>query len=162
MKPIIETKKLNVTYFKGQENEIRALKNIDIQIYPGEFVIFYGPSGCGKSTILYSIAGLERHMEGEITINGVNYMDFSEKDFEKLEFQVLFSEKFDDKNAIISIHAGAGGVDAQDWAQILERMFLLKSLGSSGTAGLAFFISSSIFFTFMFLLVFSSPDIQSE
>jgi len=84
MKPIIETKKLNVTYFKGQENEIRALKNIDIQIYPGEFVIFYGPSGCGKSTILYSIAGLERHMEGEITINGVNYMDFSEKDFEKL------------------------------------------------------------------------------
>jgi len=44
--------------------------------------------------------------------------------FEKLEFQVLFSDKYDKNNVIFSIHAGAGGVDAQDWAQILERMFL--------------------------------------
>lgn len=43
---------------------------------------------------------------------------------EKQEFFVLFSEKYDQSNAIISIHAGTGGVDAQDWAQILERMFL--------------------------------------
>lgn len=44
--------------------------------------------------------------------------------YEELEFFVLFSEKYDRNNAIISIHAGTGGVDAQDWAQILERMFL--------------------------------------
>jgi len=44
--------------------------------------------------------------------------------FKKLEFQVLFSNKYDKNNAILSIHAGTGGVDAQDWAQILERMFL--------------------------------------
>lgn len=46
------------------------------------------------------------------------------KQFEKLEFQVLFSEKYDESNAILSVHAGTGGVDAQDWAEILERMFL--------------------------------------
>jgi len=44
--------------------------------------------------------------------------------FNKLEFQVLFSSKYDASNVILSIHAGTGGVDAQDWAEILERMFL--------------------------------------
>lgn len=46
------------------------------------------------------------------------------KKYEELEFLVLFSGKYDKNNAIISIHAGTGGVDAQDWAEILERMFM--------------------------------------
>lgn len=51
------------------------------------------------------------------------YKDLKKK-FEELEFLVLFSGKYDKNNVILSIHAGTGGVDAQDWAQILERMFL--------------------------------------
>ena len=47
-----------------------------------------------------------------------------EKRFAALEFFVMFSGPYDEKNAIISLHAGTGGVDAQDWTQILERMFL--------------------------------------
>ncbi|MFA5420607.1 MAG: peptide chain release factor 2 [Patescibacteria group bacterium] len=47
-----------------------------------------------------------------------------EKKFKKLEFLLLFSGDSDNSNAIISIHAGTGGVDAQDWAEILERMYL--------------------------------------
>ncbi len=45
------------------------------------------------------------------------------KKYEELEFLVLFSGEYDKSNAIISIHAGTGGVDAQDWAEMLERMF---------------------------------------
>lgn len=41
-----------------------------------------------------------------------------------LEFQTLMSGEYDDENAILAIHAGAGGTEAQDWAQMLQRMFL--------------------------------------
>lgn len=41
-----------------------------------------------------------------------------------LEFRTLFSGKHDDENAILAIHAGAGGTEAQDWAQMLQRMFI--------------------------------------
>ena len=46
------------------------------------------------------------------------------KKFKELEFFLLFREKHDKDNAILAIHAGTGGVDAQDWAQILMRMYL--------------------------------------
>jgi peptide chain release factor 2 len=46
------------------------------------------------------------------------------KKFNQLERQVLFSGRYDANNAIVSIHAGTGGTEAQDWAQMLLRMLL--------------------------------------
>ncbi len=43
---------------------------------------------------------------------------------ERLSFQAMFSGPYDDENAILAIHAGAGGTDSQDWAEMLERMYL--------------------------------------
>lgn len=47
-----------------------------------------------------------------------------EKQVNKLEFSTLFNSKHDKKNAIVSIHAGSGGTEAQDWAEMLLRMYL--------------------------------------
>lgn len=47
-----------------------------------------------------------------------------EKDFSNYEFLVLLSGPYDKNNAIISVHAGAGGTEAQDWAAMLLRMIM--------------------------------------
>lgn len=47
-----------------------------------------------------------------------------EVQYRKNRFVALLSKKYDDHNAIFSLHSGAGGVDAQDWADMLLRMFL--------------------------------------
>ena len=46
-----------------------VIKNINLEIKDGEFVVLVGPSGCGKSTLLRIISGLEDLDEGEILIN---------------------------------------------------------------------------------------------
>lgn len=50
-----------------------------------------------------------------------------EKDFEKLWLQTLLKGKYDDCNAIMSLHAGAGGTEAQDWVSMLYRMYQMYS-----------------------------------
>jgi peptide chain release factor 2 len=68
----------------------------------------------------------EAEAEGEVSLKedlGKRFI-ILQKEFDQLEFYILFSEKYDQRNAIVAIHAGTGGVDAQDWAAILLRMYL--------------------------------------
>ena len=47
-----------------------------------------------------------------------------EKKIKKMEMEVLFSGKYDQNNAIITLHPGAGGTESQDWVQMLYRMYV--------------------------------------
>ena len=48
----------------------------------------------------------------------------AEQELDRREFQLLLGGPYDRKNALLAIHAGAGGTDSQDWAQMLLRMYL--------------------------------------
>jgi putative ABC transport system ATP-binding protein len=56
--------------FAAELAPVRALRGIDFDIAPGEFVAVMGPSGCGKSTLLNVIAGLDTVDEGTIDVAG--------------------------------------------------------------------------------------------
>ena len=49
---------------------VEVLKDVDLTVTDGSFVVLVGPSGCGKSTLLRSIAGLEPITSGNMTIGG--------------------------------------------------------------------------------------------
>jgi peptide chain release factor 2 len=51
-------------------------------------------------------------------------VDAIEKELEKRSFTAMLSGRYDADDAILAIHAGAGGTDSQDWAAMLERMYL--------------------------------------
>ena len=57
-----------------------AVKNFNITIEDGEFVVFVGPSGCGKTTTLRMIAGFEDPTSGEIRIDGRVVNDLEPRD----------------------------------------------------------------------------------
>lgn len=55
---------------KRGEQELVALKDINLEVRESEFVVMVGPSGCGKSTLINIIGGLEEASEGQVLIDG--------------------------------------------------------------------------------------------
>jgi ABC-type lipoprotein export system ATPase subunit len=57
-------------YYKSAAGDYHALKGIDLQVQPGEFVSIIGKSGSGKSTLLNMMSGIDRPSSGEVWVNG--------------------------------------------------------------------------------------------
>ncbi|MBU2610627.1 MAG: ABC transporter ATP-binding protein [Chloroflexi bacterium] len=77
MNPILMTKSLSKTYHPNGA-AVRALREVDLALAPGEFVTVMGPSGCGKSTLLHLSGGLDRPTSGEVHLNGERVDTLSE------------------------------------------------------------------------------------
>ena len=60
----------------------------------------------------------------EIAKDIIKSTKISEKEIEKLEIATLLSGNYDNNNAIVTIHPGAGGTESQDWAEMLYRMYV--------------------------------------
>ena len=75
MNTILDIKNLHKNY-----GALNILKDVNVQIEEGDFLVLVGPSGCGKSTLLNCIAGLEEITSGSISIGGRDMTSVSPKD----------------------------------------------------------------------------------
>ena len=121
------------------EEKLEALKYLNEEIKKDDF--WANPQSAQK--VSQKQAKLEKFLdplvklkaqvadfEEILSLNDASLMQESEKELEsiKLNFEVIkkdyrFLDPLDDHNAILSIYAGAGGVDAQDWAEMLLKMY---------------------------------------
>ncbi len=67
--PVFRARRLNKIYRTG-EVEVRALRDVDLDVSRGEFVVLLGPSGSGKSTLLNILGGLDVPSSGEVVFAG--------------------------------------------------------------------------------------------
>ncbi|MFN9057216.1 MAG: ATP-binding cassette domain-containing protein [Cyanobacteriota bacterium] len=87
--PIISLNHVNHWFGSGEERK-HALKDITLDIYPGEIVICTGPSGSGKTTLLTMLGGLRSCMDGSLRILGEELHGASKEQLAKLRLNVGF------------------------------------------------------------------------
>ena len=78
---MLELKNIKKNYLSGEE-EVKALRGINLRFRNSEFVSILGPSGCGKTTMLNIIGGLDRYSSGDLIINGKSTKDFKDRDWD--------------------------------------------------------------------------------
>ena len=78
-KPIITAKNISKIYFLGNE-EFKAVREVNLDIYEGDFTVVMGSSGSGKSTLMYLLSGLDSLSSGNVFINNQPIDHLSEKE----------------------------------------------------------------------------------
>jgi putative ABC transport system ATP-binding protein len=74
---IIRTEKLSKSFSVGGRQQ-HVIKNLDLEIYKGDFTVIMGSSGAGKSTLLYTLSGMDKPSLGKITYCGEDITDMSD------------------------------------------------------------------------------------
>ncbi len=103
-----------------------ALQDVDLDVYPGEFVSFLGPSGCGKTTLLRAISGLDVQTTGSIRQAG---RDISDLPVSRRDFGIVFQSYALFPNLTIADNVGYGLVSTgRPRAEIAKRVEELLTL----------------------------------
>lgn len=81
--------------FPGRQEKEQVLKNIDVDIYAGDFTVVMGSSGAGKSTLLYALSGMDSITGGKVAYRGEEISSYRERQMAKLrcqEFGFVFQQ----------------------------------------------------------------------
>jgi len=86
--PLIDLQNV-VKSYNSLAGPVTALKGIDLEVYPGEFLVVIGKSGTGKTTLVNMITGLDRSTSGEIWVAGAPLHRFSTEKAAKLRGRTM-------------------------------------------------------------------------
>lgn len=116
----LEKETTSQEFWENQQNTSKVLKRItEIKNKIEEYKVT--KNNLGNLIDLVELLKTEKdeQLEAELEKNMLTL----KKDIDKLEISTLLSEKYDINNAIITLHPGAGGTEAQDWVEMLYRMY---------------------------------------
>ena len=117
---LLEEQTMNNEFWNDTENSSKVLKEINSLKFKVES---FNKIQSELNNVLEMSELLQLEPDDEMTKEVIKSTSFMEKQIEKLEITTLLSGKYDNNNAIITIHPGAGGTEAQDWAEMLYRMY---------------------------------------
>ena len=138
MRNILETR--NVCKEFGQENKTVVLKEINMDVEEGEYVVIMGQSGSGKSTLLYNISGMDKATSGEIIFDGENISEFDDEKMSQLRLQkmgFIFQHSYLLKNMSLRDNVMLPAFKAKKYSkkEVLEKgNSLMESLHIEGVA----------------------------
>ena len=88
-KPVLELASIKKSFSKGSSNKIEVLKDVDLQLFPGEIVALVAPSGAGKSTLLQIAGLLDKPLSGKIFIDGQEIQNKSDNQLTMIRRQEI-------------------------------------------------------------------------
>ena len=128
---ILRTEGLYKTYNEGSENEVHALKPLDISIEEGVFYAIIGRSGSGKSTLLQILGGLDRPSGGRLYIEDKSIFDLSNNELCRLRrqrigfvFQAynLLEEHTVKENILMPLHLDGRDIEPEFLNELVEAL----------------------------------------
>lgn len=134
---ILRTEGLYKTYNEGSENEVHALKPLDIAIEEGVFYAIIGRSGSGKSTLLQILGGLDRPSGGKLYIEDKSLFDLSNNELCRLRrrrigfvFQAynLLEEHTVKENILMPLHLDGRDADPEFMQELVEALEISDKL----------------------------------
>ncbi len=134
---ILRTEGLYKTYNEGSENEVHALKPLDIAIEEGIFYAIIGRSGSGKSTLLQILGGLDRPSGGKLYIEDKSIFDLSNNELCRLRrqrigfvFQAynLLEEHTVKENILMPLHLDGRDIEPEFLKELVEALEISDKL----------------------------------
>ncbi len=134
---ILRTEGLYKTYNEGSENEVHALKPLDIAIEEGIFYAIIGRSGSGKSTLLQILGGLDRPSGGKLYIEDKSIFDLSNNELCRLRrqrigfvFQAynLLEEHTVKENIFMPLHLDGRDIEPEFLKELVEALEISDKL----------------------------------